>query len=96
MRALVITVLGATALVALTTGCNPVGKQHAGASPIAGDAVVAPDETITLVGTEPFWGGMIKGEQLTYTTPENQAGETIAVKRFSGNNGVRLQRLAKR
>ena len=83
-----ITVLGATALVALTTGCNPVGKQHDGANALAGDSVIAPSETITLAGTEPFWGGTIKGDELTYTTPENQAGETIAVKRFSGNNGL--------
>ena len=49
---------------------------------------MAPDEAISLVGTEPFWGGTIRDGQLVYTTPENQAGETIAVRRFSGNNGL--------
>lgn len=46
------------------------------------------DETIRLTGTEPFWGGTIAAGALTYTTPENQAGDTLAVRRFAGNNGL--------
>ena len=30
-----------------------------------------------LVGTEPFWGGMVTGEQVLYSTPENQSGEPV-------------------
>ena len=31
-----------------------------------------------LVGTEPFWGGTVKGARILYMTPENQAGEPVA------------------
>ena len=51
-------------------------------------AAIAPAETIRLVGTEPFWGGTIRGNEMLYSTPENQAGESIAVRRFAGNNGL--------
>lgn len=46
------------------------------------------DETVHFTGTEPFWGGEVSGNELTYTTPENQSGERIAVDRFAGRNGV--------
>lgn len=49
---------------------------------------IGADETIRLAGTEPFWGATIAGGELVYTTPENQAGDTIAVRRFAGNNGL--------
>ncbi|MEM6499164.1 MAG: hypothetical protein AAF709_20880 [Pseudomonadota bacterium] len=45
-------------------------------------------EIVTLGGTEPFWSAVIDAEQLTYSTPDNIAGETIQVSRFSGNNGL--------
>ena len=48
------------------------------------------DETIRFVGTEPFWGGEVSGGSLTYSTPENQNGTTIAIERFAGNNGLGL------
>ena len=40
------------------------------------------------MGTEPFWSGTIKDGILIYSTPYNQAGEKIAVKRFAGNGGL--------
>lgn len=51
-------------------------------------AAIAPDEPIRFTGTEPFWGGIVTGGELVYSTPENQQGETIAVRRFAGNNGL--------
>lgn len=45
-------------------------------------------ETIIIGGTEPFWGGEISGETLTYTTPEDPDGQTITVRRFAGMNGL--------
>ena len=51
-------------------------------------AAIVPAESIRLVGTEPFWGGTLRGSELLYSTPENQAGESIAVRRFAGNNGL--------
>lgn len=71
----------------LVAACQPVAEGQASGSQAVFDAI-APDETIRVVGTEPFWGGSIHGDRLVYTTPENQAGEAIAVKRFAGNSGL--------
>lgn len=49
---------------------------------------ISEGETIRLIGTEPFWGGTVAGGNFLYSTTENQAGETIAVKRFAGNSGL--------
>jgi uncharacterized membrane protein len=51
-------------------------------------AGIAPDEVVHFTGTEPFWGGKVAGQALTYTTPENQTGEMVAVDRFAGRNGI--------
>ena len=51
-------------------------------------AAIAYEETIRFTGTEPFWGGTVIGDKLIYSTPENQAGDTITVRRFAGNNGL--------
>ena len=51
-------------------------------------AAIRADEIIRFTGTEPFWGGVVTGAELVYSTPENQQGETIAVRRFAGNNGL--------
>lgn len=75
--------LGCLALVA---ACQPAAESGA-ASQAAFDAI-AENETIRLIGTEPFWGGTVENRRLLYTTPENQAGEAIAVKRFAGNSGL--------
>jgi uncharacterized membrane protein len=49
---------------------------------------IRPRETVHFTGTEPFWGGQVSDAALTYTTPENQAGEMVAVDRFAGRNGI--------
>jgi uncharacterized membrane protein len=49
---------------------------------------IAPDEAVTLIGTEPFWNLAITGEEGVWSTPENQPGTRIAVTRFAGNNGL--------
>ena len=49
---------------------------------------IALDEIVHFAGTEPFWGGEVAGEKLTYTTPEKPEGETIAVGRFAGRGGL--------
>lgn len=51
-------------------------------------AGIAPGETVSLVGTEPFWGGTVKGDRFVYTTLENEAGSAVAVRRFAGNGGL--------
>jgi uncharacterized membrane protein len=49
---------------------------------------IAAGEKVHFTGTEPFWGGEVSDGVLTYTTPENQAGEMVAVDRFAGRNGI--------
>lgn len=49
---------------------------------------VAPDEAVTLVGTEPFWNLVIEGEEGLWSTPENQPGTRFAITRFAGNGGL--------
>jgi uncharacterized membrane protein len=51
-------------------------------------AGIAAGETVHFTGTEPFWGGQVSAGALTYTTPENQAGDMVAVSRFAGRNGI--------
>ena len=60
-------------------GIDPKGK--------AFDAV-APEEAVTMLGTEPFWNLAIKGDEGVWTTPDNQTGTGFAVKRFAGNGGL--------
>jgi len=92
----------ACSFLALLAGCNADGngKETAPAAvPSASPTVVTAadtavysgidaDETVRFTGTEPFWGGKVSGQELTYTTPEDQAGERIVVDRFAGRNGV--------
>lgn len=49
---------------------------------------IAADETIHFTGTEPFWGGVVGPAGLTYTTPEDENGQTVPVTRFAGRGGV--------
>jgi uncharacterized membrane protein len=49
---------------------------------------IAENETLHFTGTEPFWGGQVTGSALTYTTPENQAGQPVQVERFAGRGGI--------
>lgn len=75
--------------VALLGACKPAEERAAEASPVAAPVVapsapaaVAPtvgEESYVVLGTEPFWGVKLKGGQATYTTPEDQTGQTFAV-----------------
>ena len=47
-------------------------------------------DTFTALGTEPFWAAKVAGNRLTYMTPEDQAGQTIAVARKDGAELVEL------
>lgn len=49
---------------------------------------IAENDVLNLTGTEPFWGGTIVDETLTYATPDNQDGVAIALTRFAGRGGV--------
>lgn len=45
----------------------------------------------TALGTEPFWAARVDGDRLTYLTPEDQAGRTVAVTRISRGGLVELE-----
>lgn len=49
---------------------------------------IAVGEVLQLTGTEPLWGGEVKGDMLTYITLENPEGTKIAVSRFAGRGGL--------
>jgi uncharacterized membrane protein len=52
-------------------------------------AAVAPEEEVTLTGTEPFWNVKIATGQATYSNPDHPEGHPpFAVTRFAGNNGL--------
>jgi uncharacterized membrane protein len=42
------------------------------------------------LGTEPFWSAAVAGTRLTYTTPEDQQGKSIAVTRSDGPTRAEL------
>jgi len=49
---------------------------------------VAPDEIVTLTGTEPFWNLRVETDEGIWTTPDKAGGTRFAVTRFAGNNGL--------
>lgn len=78
---------------------SPEPSSPGAAAPSASPSVATAADTATysgigagdkvhFTGTEPFWGGEVADGVLTYTTPENQAGEMVAVDRFDGRNGI--------
>jgi len=69
-------------------GTSAPGTRTFGAEDTHPFAGIGADEVVHFTGTEPFWGGQVSGSSLTYTTPEDQKGATIAVSRFAGRNGV--------
>jgi uncharacterized membrane protein len=82
----------ASALLLALSGCHAAGGDGAA---IPGDskdhqpyAGIGEAETLHFTGTEPFWGGQVLGQTLTYTTPDKPAGQTIAVSRFAGRGGL--------
>ena len=77
--ALCLLLAAAAACTPAADGIDPKGKTF--------DAV-APEEAVTLTGTEPFWTLAIAAGEGVWTTPENQPGTRFAVKRFAGNNGL--------
>jgi uncharacterized membrane protein len=74
-----ITLLLAAACTPTDDAIDPNGKTF---------AAIAPDEAITLIGTEPFWGMTIAGGQARYSNPDHPEGYGFPVTRFAGNNGL--------
>ena len=78
-----------TIACAALAACQPGGAegQSPGTAP-QGFTGISEGEVIYFGGTEPFWGGTIAGDILTYTTPENIDGDRIAIDRFTGQGGL--------
>jgi uncharacterized membrane protein len=86
--------LAAQAFLALS-GCHVSRGENNGGVP--GDSQssqtfqgISATETLHFVGTEPFWGGDVRGTVLRYNTPEISAGTQVDVRRFAGRNGLGL------
>ena len=75
----------ALALVACSGGEGSVPGDTSDTQPFA---EIAEDAHLRFTGTEPFWGGEVKGGTLTWYTPENIAGSSIPVARFAGRGGL--------
>ena len=73
-----------------TTANQAPGDAPGNANDTAPYSGIAPGETIRVTGTEPFWSGDVRGQSLTYSTPEDIDGATIQVERFAGRNGLAL------
>lgn len=97
MRSFVALLAGACAL--LLAACQP-GRPSSDEVPdtaVPGNAEdaepyseIAEDEVLRFTGNEPFWGGEVRGNRLTYSTPENQDGTEIEIERFAGRGGIAL------
>lgn len=97
MNKIMLALVPLAALAALTACSNgaPGGENIPGDTqdkrPYDG---ISADETIRLIGNEPFWGGEVRGGtdavpgSLHYTTPENIDGERASVTRFAGRGGL--------
>ncbi|EAQ27947.1 hypothetical protein NAP1_10148 [Erythrobacter sp. NAP1] len=83
--------LAVLALPLALAACSDVpGEITRDTEPFAG---IAPEETLTALGNEPFWNVKVEpagegGFIATYSTPENIEGREFAVSRFAGNNGI--------
>ncbi len=49
---------------------------------------ISAKDRVRFLGTEPFWGGSVVGDEMTYETPDKPAGERITVARFAGRGGL--------
>lgn len=76
------------ALLGLALAACQSGESAPASGPTEAFSAIAPDETVYLTGTEPFWNAEVSGSKAIYSTPENQDGVSFKVDRFAGNNGL--------
>jgi uncharacterized membrane protein len=75
------------AALLLAAACTPTPQDGIDPEGKSFDAV-APQEVVTMLGTEPFWSLTVNGTAGQWTTPDNQPGTQLALKRFTGNGGL--------
>jgi len=78
----------ALGMAAALAACSPQQGEGITTEQSAPYEGIAPEEIVTLAGTEPFWGMTIEGDVATYTTPDDPEGTVFEVSRFAGNNGL--------
>lgn len=83
--------------VALLAACQSGETASGTAADALGDtentapfSEISADAVLRFSGTEPFWGGTVVGDSLTWSTPENIAGEQVAITRFAGRGGLTI------
>src|SRR5688500_12611837 len=69
---------------------EPSREPRSAISPESSPAGLGLPEQFTALGTEPFWAAKVTGDRLIYMTPEDQAGQTIAIAREDGAKLVEL------
>ncbi|MHA7819936.1 MAG: COG3650 family protein [Erythrobacter sp.] len=78
------------ALAAIVAGCSQDPGEITRDTELFNE--IAPGASLSLLGTEPFWGIEIEpdggGYTATYSSPENIEGTTFDAVRFAGNNGL--------
>jgi uncharacterized membrane protein len=79
LAALAALLLAAACTPAQTDGIDPQGKPF---------DKVAPTETVTMLGTEPFWNIRVTGTTARYSNPDHPEGTAFPVERFAGNGGL--------
>ncbi|TIX49754.1 COG3650 family protein [Alteraurantiacibacter aquimixticola] len=83
-----ITSFAAALLLTACSGSEPDAALPGNAQDDQPFAGIGPDEKVEMTGTEPFWNAEAVNGTLTYSTPEDMAGTTIAVTRFAGRGGL--------
>jgi uncharacterized membrane protein len=74
----------APAADAAVAGSAPTAKR------VAGSESVDPLWILRASGTEPFWSVRVEGRTLTFTTPEDQAGQVMQGERRATADGVEI------
>ena len=75
------------AVLLAAAGCTPAKEDGISAQGQAFDGI-APDEVVTLTGTEPSWNITIERGKASYADPDHPEARSFAVSRFAGNNGL--------
>ncbi|GAB1408241.1 hypothetical protein MASR1M8_21600 [Thermomonas brevis] len=61
------------------------------ATPATDAAPAAPIGNFRAFGNEPFWNAEVAGDSLTFTTPEDQQGQTMSGSREAFEQGVEIR-----
>ncbi|WP_241557357.1 COG3650 family protein [Croceibacterium ferulae] len=72
----------------LLAACNGQPDDLPGGEDPRPYAGIAESDRLRFTGTEPFWGGEVRGTTLRFSTAEEPEGRSITVTRFAGRGGA--------